>query len=266
MGRSRRCGGAKSRERGQQRRLIRRPFPDMVTLILLPGMDGTGLLFADFLTALGPHLKTLVVSFPTNSPLDYAELEAVASSFIPRDEPYVLLAESFSGPIGICIASTKPQNLKGLVLCCSFARTPRRFALRLLKLLGSTPLKILPDNILGRTLLGRSSNAQLLNSLRASLAKVSGDALMARIKAMSTVDVSTKLQEIRVPILYLRAKRDSLVLRSSFLHIARMAPHVKLVELDGPHLLLQAVPSEAGPIVRDFLNHMERSHNPGSIS
>ena len=47
-------------------------------LVLLPGMDGTGELFAPFVAALKREFKVVVVRYPTNEPLGYAELEAIA--------------------------------------------------------------------------------------------------------------------------------------------------------------------------------------------
>src|SRR4051812_12633896 len=96
-----------------------------ITLVLLPGMDGTGLMFAPFIAALGPDVDCRVVAYPTDRALDYAEHEAIARAALPGDAPYVILGESFSGPIAIRIAASAPANLMGLVLCCSFARSPQ---------------------------------------------------------------------------------------------------------------------------------------------
>jgi len=93
----------------------------MVTLILLPGMDGTGLLFQDFVEALGAEIRAVVVSYPKNESLTYTALESTVQRQLPSDEPYVLLAESFSGPLAISIAASGPSGLLGVVLCCSFA-------------------------------------------------------------------------------------------------------------------------------------------------
>jgi pimeloyl-ACP methyl ester carboxylesterase len=228
----------------------------MTTLVLLPGLDGTGVLFSNFLKSLGPQVKTRVASYPVDSPQGYVDLQSVAASFIPSDEPYVLFAESFSGPIAILIASTRPKFLKGLILCCSFARTPSRFAVRLFSLFGSAPIKILPNGILGKILLGRSSNAKVRNALTEALSRISGGALKGRIKSVASVDVSANLREIRVPILYLRATKDSLVPKSAFRLISEFAPHAKLVEIEGPHLLVQAAPSATAAITRDFLERV----------
>lgn len=116
----------------------------VATLVLLPGMDGTGELFAPFIAALGGEFDVRVVRYPGDHRGGYEELEAIARSAIPEDRPYVLLAESFSGPIAISIAASGPKQLRGLVLCCTFARNPRPALASLKALLGVTPMKALP--------------------------------------------------------------------------------------------------------------------------
>ena len=96
----------------------------MVTLVLLPGMDGTGELFAPFVAALGPDQAVTVVRYPAEPALGYAELESFARAALPADRPFVLVGESFSGPIAIRIAADPPPNLVGVVLSTTFARAP----------------------------------------------------------------------------------------------------------------------------------------------
>jgi pimeloyl-ACP methyl ester carboxylesterase len=95
------------------------------TLVLLPGMDGTGDLFAPLVAALGPHMRTIIVRYP-DEPLDYASHEEIARAALPLGHPFILLGESFSGPIAVSIAASAPTGLRGYVLCCSFVRSPRR--------------------------------------------------------------------------------------------------------------------------------------------
>ena len=82
-----------------------------ITVLLLPGMDGTGELFAPFIAALGCEFATLVVTYPTHASLDYAELETIARAAIPQDGAYVIVGESFSGPIAIALAAQATPNL-----------------------------------------------------------------------------------------------------------------------------------------------------------
>lgn len=44
----------------------------MTTIVLLPGMDGSGALFSDFTSTIAA--KTVVVSYPHDLPLHYEEL------------------------------------------------------------------------------------------------------------------------------------------------------------------------------------------------
>src|SRR6476660_4945010 len=52
----------------------------MASLVLLPGMDGTGALFAPFIAALGSDTSGTVVDYPTDQALGYAALEALVRS------------------------------------------------------------------------------------------------------------------------------------------------------------------------------------------
>src|SRR5271155_2503715 len=88
-------------------------------------MDGTGIELTDFVAALAPELEAIVVTYPNDRPMDYAAHEVVARASLPAGRPFVLLGESYSGPIAISIAASAPPGLIGLVLCCSFARNPR---------------------------------------------------------------------------------------------------------------------------------------------
>lgn len=77
-----------------------------VSLILLPGMDGTGQLFEPFISALAGEFEVKVVTYPASQPLGYTELEAVARKAIPKEGPYVILGESFSGPIAVSLGAS----------------------------------------------------------------------------------------------------------------------------------------------------------------
>ena len=94
-------------------------------LVLLPGLDGTGDLFAPVVDALGPNVPTQIVRYPLSHASDYPTCEAVARGALPTDCPYVLLGESFSGPIAVSIAAAAPPGLRGLILCSTFVCNPQ---------------------------------------------------------------------------------------------------------------------------------------------
>ena len=57
------------------------------TLVLLPGMDGTGDLFAPFVNAVENRFLVQVVRYPTDRVLDYEGLFALVRSGLPTDTP-----------------------------------------------------------------------------------------------------------------------------------------------------------------------------------
>jgi len=136
-----------------------------VALVLLPGLDGTGLLFANFAASFGSDVKIIVVSYPSDAAHGYSELETITRSFLPRDLPFFLLGESFSGPIAISIAASHPPGLLGLILCCSFARSPRPSLSMFRPFLPVAPVAALPVALLSFFVLGRFSSAALRRSL-----------------------------------------------------------------------------------------------------
>lgn len=229
----------------------------MTTLVLLPGLDGTGLLFADFIAALGPDIKTIVVRYPSDQPLAYPELEAIARAHLPVDEDFYLLGESFSGPIAISIAATRPARLLGLVLCCSFARSPRPSLSPLRPLLPLVPVAALPLALLSFFVLGRFASPSLRRGLAESLSQVSPAALRTRAGAALSVDVSAALHSFALPLLYLRAMEDRVVPASASRTLLALVPGTRIVELPAPHFLLQVQPSLAAARVREFIQSPE---------
>src|SRR5262249_11759259 len=95
-----------------------------------------------------PNIASIVVRYPGDQAIDYAGLEAVARGFLPKQTPFVLLAESFSGPIALAIAAAPPANLKGLILTCAFARNPRPGLRRLQAFVPLLPIGWVPTALL----------------------------------------------------------------------------------------------------------------------
>lgn len=96
------------------------------TVILLPGLDGTGVLFEPFIKALGPEIRTLVVRYSRQAARtdEYMACEDIARAALPAEEPYVLLGESFSGPIALSIAASSRYRTSGFRSCiCEGVRT-----------------------------------------------------------------------------------------------------------------------------------------------
>jgi pimeloyl-ACP methyl ester carboxylesterase len=233
----------------------------MLTLVLLPGMDGTGIFFEDFAAALPPEFKPVVVAYPDDSSLGYVELEALARAALPQSEPYLVLGESFSGPIAISIAASNPPGLLGLILCVTFARNPHPLLPLVCAILKPLPAWRLPRFIQQPNLFGRFNSPYLRAKLREIRGLVSPKTLKARLEAVASIDVTEKLRRVTAPTLYLRAKRDRVVSRASCDYIRKIHREVEVVELDAPHLLLQTVPQAAKTEIRKFVANRIESLN-----
>lgn len=227
-----------------------------IQLVLLPGMDGTGELFGPLLAELPIELPVAVVSYP-DRPASYADHIAVARAELPRDRPYVLLGESYSGPVAVRLAAEAPSGLRGLILCASFLTCPSPL-LRALR--GLTPVaspKLVPGFVAHHSLLGRFATPALRAAHARALSHVSSRTLTARLRAMADIDVRDDLRKLDLPSLYLRGTRDRVVgtrFGEEFLGIARRG---RLVDIEAPHFLLQSRPREAAAAILDFLREID---------
>lgn len=236
--------------------------PSAPLLILLPGLDGSARLFAPLIAALGalePRIEARALAYPSDRPLGYAELAAWIAPQLPTDRPFVLLGESFAGPLAIMLAATRPPRLSGLALCCTFARNPRpRLGAFVRPLLAYLPLRRLPIAPAAFALAGRAANAHWRAELRAALAPLSDAVLRARMRAVLDADVRAALAAVQVPVLELRAWHDRVVPAAAGRDIARALPSRRQVTLDGPHFLLQVAPAQAAAALLDFVASLER--------
>jgi pimeloyl-ACP methyl ester carboxylesterase len=225
----------------------------MLTIVLLSGMDGTGSLFEPFIAALGPSFHYVIVRYPTTEGLGYAELEEIARRSLPKHGSFIILGESFSGPIAVSLASSHPIGLVGLVLCSTFIRSPRPALKPLSVVLKFLPVKSAPSLIYSYFLLGPAATAALESSIKVAVGQISAAALRARLRAVLSVDVSSKMKKLLIPVLYLKASQDRLVPPSAGVYIADTYPKTQVISVDAPHFLLQVASDEAARVMKRFV-------------
>jgi pimeloyl-ACP methyl ester carboxylesterase len=224
------------------------------TLVLLPGLDGTGKLFAAFAAVLRPDIPSLIVSYPKDQALGYEELEARVLADLPRGAPFFLLGESFSGPLAIRIAARAPPGLAGLILCASFAKNPYPWAAWARPLAAYLPLRSLPRWLRAPLMWGSVSPRQAPAQVDRAIAGVSPAVIRCRIAALLAVDETAALRRIRLPTLVLAASRDWVLPARATQWILQALPAARLVRIEGPHLLLQTCPAECATAVLEFIH------------
>ncbi len=223
----------------------------MPNLVILPGLDGTGARFADFIRAIAPAVDARVIPFPTDEPLGYAELETLVRQALPSDRRFVLLAESFSGPLAIRIGADPPRGLAGVILCGTFAKNPYPWLRRMRPLAVRLPIKSLPRWLRAPLMWGSGNPRRAPPRGQRAISAVAAPVIRRRIGEVLSVDETARLGAIELPILVLTAARDRLLPRAATHLLLQSLPLAQFEEIDGPHLLLQSRPSEcAVPVLR----------------
>lgn len=229
-----------------------------MNLLLLPGMHGTARLFDPLLEKLPGSFHSHTISYPVDKPLGYDELLPMVEDLASTLGEFVVVGESFSGPLALMLAAKRPAGLRGLILCVSFARCPFPLLKPLMANARGWMFRRRPRWLIDRWLLGRFYGTPLKAELHEAIREVSPDVLAARIRAIAAVDVTTELRDCPMPILYLQAANDWVVSSGSLKMIRSIRPDVRAVTITGPHMLLQAAPDESSKAIAAFCEEANR--------
>ena len=221
-------------------------------LIVLPGMDGTGELLADFASALKGKIEVQLITYPTDRVMSYEELAKFVQEQLPPAQPFVLLGESFGGPLALLVADKEPPGLVGVVLCASFAQFPVSAVRFLSPLVRFAPVFVPPAWVLASLLLGHWRTPELLARLKSILVRLPASVLRNRAAAALRVDARGATSRLGVPLLCLRALKDRVVPFASASAMASLAPSCRVVDLEAPHFILQVAPQESAELVLSF--------------
>lgn len=221
------------------------------TLVLMPGFEGNGKLFAPLIPWLQPHFELSIIKYPDlNSFEDYVDC---AQNQLPSEPGYSLLAESFSGPVAIALLAQRPGQIGPSVLSSTFARSPLA---ALTKMANHVPQQMFSIGTLSEYCLDVNAvydeDQSETQPLPLNIAEqLDGVVLRHRIAVMSRIDVSALLPQIEAPILLLHGQRDRIVSELEARLITQNLPGARRVDFDAPHLLLQIQPQQcAEQIIR----------------
>src|SRR5262249_29655028 len=87
---------------------------------------GTDVFFRPFIARLPPSIRPVVVCYPQGRASAYADLIDVVRSAVSDIPEMYILASSFAGPLAAMLAAEEPQRVRGVIMCASFVRSPRR--------------------------------------------------------------------------------------------------------------------------------------------
>ena len=215
--------------------------------MLLPGLDGTGELFAPLMPFLDKE-STTIISYPTEGKQDYGTLVEYVKSKLPSDD-FILVAESFSGPIGAILAKRNILNLKAIVFVATFISPPRRL---LLKTMRRLPLKIFSKIpfatiIYRHFLFGSNVSESVVAQFQKVLAKLPSKTLKQRMLAIESFSLSNG--SLTIPTIYIRPDDDRLVPYSKCVEFKALFDSISVKTIKGPHFILQENPKECAEVI-----------------
>ncbi len=231
----------------------------------MPGLEGTGTLFADFVSQLPPALTVIVGKYPTHEFLSYTELIRCVRGIVPAESPFVLVAESFSTPLAAMFAATRPSNLVGQIMCAGFLTNPAKNWTILARLLARRAvLRISPPRwFLEHFVMGSNPPAALETNFREALREVDAEVLAARLREILKCDAREDLRRTKIPLMYIQAGLDRLVPAECFAEIQRARPDVELVSIPGAsHLVLQREPRKCADAIVTFIEGIVPVNTP----
>lgn len=208
-------------------------------VILLPGLHGSTALYDALVASAPPWARCRALPLPDDGAQGF---DAIAERLAPALRPlegFVLLAESFSGPVAARLTRMLAGRVGLLVLCNPLTvaplRPPARLTARLIRS-GLAPAWAVAfamcgsDAALGRLIL-RETRRLPLPTLQARLAT----ALRA-----SGADIT---DHVAAPLLAILGTNDRLLPAATSRSLLSAVPNSRIAELPAPHLVAQTMPS-----------------------
>lgn len=229
--------------------------------LLLPGIDGSGRLFAPLLAAGPRRFATQVVAYPADPDVGYDALRAFVRARAPAEGPWILIAESYSGPVAVRIAAERPPGLAAVVLAATFLVRPLHPLLHPIRgLVGARFFGLpMPAPAVRYFLAGPGAPDALVAEVQAAVI-AAGAAVMARRSAAALeVDVRADLARATAPVLYLAPSRDRLLRHDVGPEVLAARPDAEVVHLVAPHMILQRQPHASLRAIEAFLDRVGAS-------
>jgi pimeloyl-ACP methyl ester carboxylesterase len=189
-------------------------------IVLVPGLDGTALLFYRQAPLLSRRFQVETFPFPDDSSCTMESLVAALKERVDRialergEDRILLFGESFGGALSLSFALRHPERLAGLVILNSFPYLRQRLRLRF----GPPLLKLLPSRAMphlrrftGRHLHGARTRREDIEEFHRRTRSIGWHGYIRRLEILRSYDLREDLHRIAVPTLFLAADCDRLV-------------------------------------------------------
>lgn len=234
------------------------------TLVMLPGLDGTGLLFEPFVAALPSDLRVHTIAYPTDTRLSIREHAALVAKDLPTG-PVVLLAESFSGLVALTLLREFQISVRKVIFLASFAKSPRmllRFLSPLIPPFAGI-VQAVPESLVRLFCLGPQATAAQVAWLKSVLSRVPPEVIAHRLKLVATAGHG-KQPPLDIPAIYIQPAQDRLIPASATEELRKCFREFAILQVRGPHFALQAFPVECASLIARLVQ--EATDQPLALS
>jgi pimeloyl-ACP methyl ester carboxylesterase len=187
------------------------------SVVLVPGMDGTGMLFYRQVPLLARSYRAVTYALrDTAATMEVlvADLARVIDTVAPTERRAIVVGESFGGALALSFALAHPQQVSGLVILNSFPYFAPQLRLRLAALgLGALPWGAMGfvRRLTAFRLHSPHTHRREIQRFMELTARASREGYLSRLKLLRQYDVRHRLHELSPPTLFLAADRDHLV-------------------------------------------------------
>ncbi len=218
-------------------------------LLLLPGLDGTGLLFRPLVDMLSGFCEIEIVSYPDDKLLGYADLIEWIQERLPQED-FILLGESFAGPVVYEIACHEPAGLKGAIFVATFLHDPHPV---LTRLLSSFPFRFflslpIPDYVSRTFFFDSHADESIMALFARAMQKTPPRVLVHRLSEIARLEIRPSVCSLNCT--YIQATRDRLVPPGCLSAFRQQMENLVVYRVAGPHFILQSKAEECARIIR----------------
>lgn len=223
-----------------------------ITVVLLPGFNGNSELFKNFIKEKPENITCIPIDYP-DAIYSYHQLaDLLAHDLQSISGSFVLLGESFAGPLAILLAEKLGSKVSHLILVATFVTSPKP---KIFYYLPWNSIFYLAKPIykMAKIFFSKFSKTQMLADVFTELLKVDSAIYAARMRDIFRVDVSENLCRLTLPIMYIRATQDLTVCKKSLREVQALQPNIVIEEVSAPHMILQIQAEKAWQAIFRFI-------------
>lgn len=228
---------------------------DRLRFILLPGLDGTGILAKPFAKQFTQSESLDVIVYPTT--INDNTLENLAQNIeekLKRETNCILIGESFGGLVLLEILKRKKLKLKAVIFLVAFAEPPKPKLLKLIQTLpiDNFPWSLVPRLFIKHLAIGSDATDEQISLVQLTTASVDPKLLAHRLRVIASDPMSRLDNHWSIPCLYIQGNDDKIVPEHCVNWFKKHFSSFTLSIIEGGHFLLHTRIAQCIKCINNF--------------